>query len=185
MTIVIVILFCLAIVFSIVWYAWACGITPTPTSPKVTQKLLEIAPELKEGLILELGSGWGTLARSLARHYPSCHVQAYEISLIPFLVSKIFQLFGRTPNLQITRLDFFQVSFAKADLIVCYLYPAAMIQLKTKFQRELKPSACVISHTFAVPGWQPYACVKANDLYRTPVYLYSINFFAPRLNDRK
>lgn len=159
----------------IVWYSWRYGITPTPTGYKVKKALLEILPPSFKGNIIELGSGWGTLAFALAHHFPSCQIQAYEISPIPYVVSRCIQKWKHTPHLHFSRQDFFQVPLHKASLIVCYLYPGAMQRLKTKFERELAPGTYVLSHTFAIPGWTPLRCVKVSDLYQTPIYLYQIS----------
>jgi Methyltransferase small domain len=158
----------------IVLYSFIYGITPTPTSPKVKNKLLEMLPELTEQEIVELGSGWGTLAFALARHFPNCQVHAYEISPIPFLVSIILSKWFAFPNLTIKRKDFFHISLKNVALATCYLYPEAMNRLKNKFERELSPEASVMTHTFAIPGWIPIRFERVDDLYLTPIYLYQI-----------
>ncbi len=158
----------------IVWYSWRYGITPTPTGCKVKKALFEILPPSLRGNIIELGSGWGTLAFALAHYFPACQVWAYEISPIPYFVSRCIQKWKHAPHLHFSRQDFFQVSLHNASLVVCYLYPGAMQRLKTKFEQELAPGTYVLSHTFAIPGWMPIHCVKASDLYQTPIYLYQI-----------
>jgi hypothetical protein len=101
-------------------------------------------------------------------------VNAYEISPIPYIISKIISRWLFYSNLHFIREDFFSVPLEDASLVVCYLYSGAMTRLKTKFENELKPDTYVLSHTFAVPGWIPISVVKADDLYRTPIYLYQV-----------
>ncbi len=166
---------CLAAILGLIaWYSWQYGITPTPTSAKVKHKLLSILPKQISGEIAELGSGWGTLAFALARHFPTNQVNAYEISPIPYFISKLIYLVFPYPNLRIKRQDFFDVSLHHVSLVVCYLYPGAMTRLKTKLEGELAPEAYVLSHTFAIPGWTPIRFVRANDLYHTSIYLYQV-----------
>lgn len=167
-------LFLMGIVGIIILYSSLYGITPTPTSAKVTKHLIHMLPQLENVEIVELGSGWGTLAFALARNFPLCRITCYEISPIPYLVSKLIAYWYDFPNLSIKREDFFQVSLKGVSLAVCYLYPDAMVKLKQKFETELSTNAYVISHTFAVPGWVPKRFEKANDLYLTPIYLYKI-----------
>jgi hypothetical protein len=155
-------------------YSWRYGITPTPTSAKVKKQLLQILPKEIKGSIAELGSGWGTLAFALARYFPYNQVHAYEISPIPYYISKVLSCFYSYPNLHIQRRDFFAVSLKNVSLVVCYLYPEAMTRLKAKFEQELRPGTFVLSHTFAVPGWLPIRSERANDLYQTPIYLYQV-----------
>lgn len=160
----------------IVEYSWGFGITPTPTSFKVKRKVFQILPEnLRNGLIFELGSGWGTLAFALAQHFPHHQVYAYEISPVPYFFSKLISIFLSYSNLHIKRKNFFEISLKDADLIVCYLYSEAMSKLKVKFENELHPGAFVLSHTFAIPGWVPIKIICADDLYQTPIYLYQVS----------
>lgn len=169
-------LFYLALVWIlglIVWYSWRYGISPTPTSTTVKREVLKMLPNIK-GNIAELGSGWGTLAFALARHYPKNHVIAYEISPVPYYISKLISRFLSYQNLTFIRQDFFSCNLEQTSLVVCYLYPKAMRQLKEKFEKELPPYSYVLSHTFAIPGWDPIQLVKAKDLYQTPIYLYQI-----------
>lgn len=131
-------------------------------------------PLLNNGEIVDLGSGWGTLVFLLAKHYPHCRITGYEISPIPFLISKMISLCFPFPNVIFKRKDFFEASLKDASLVVCYLYPGAMQKLKEKFERELPNNAYVISHTFAVPGWTPLRIEYVDDLYKTPIYLYRL-----------
>jgi predicted RNA methylase len=155
-------------------YSVYYGITPTPTSSKVRNHIIRILPELTNQKIIELGSGWGTLAFALARHFPTCHVYAYEISPIPYLISQIIAKTIGIKNLTIKRQDFFLVSFKNISLAVCYLYPRAMERLKVKFKNELMPNSYIISHTFAIPKWVPIRMERVGDLYHTPLYLYQM-----------
>lgn len=154
-------------------YSLRYGITPTPTSRRVRKTLFSLLPLIDKGIIVELGSGWGFVAFALARHYPTCQVIAYEISPVPYYFSKGIAFFYPLPNLTITRKDFFLASFRLVSLAVCYLYPGAMEQLKTKFRNELPEGAWVLTHTFALPGSKPHSLKYATDLYNTPVYLYA------------
>lgn len=144
------------------------GISPMPTAPKTKRRLLQALPDEFEGKIVELGSGWATLAAPLANKYPRARVVGYETSPIPYYFSKLH----RAPNLSFERRDFFDVPLSDAGMVICYLYPAAMKRLKDKFANELLPGTVVVSHTFAVPGWVPEKTVQVKDLYNTVIYFY-------------
>ncbi len=142
-----------------------------PTSRKVKEALLRMAPKDLEGTLYDLGSGWGTLVIPLAKRYPQCQVIGVESSPIPYSIS----YFRKNPNnLRLLREDFFAISLENATMIACYLYPGAMLKLRDKFEEELHTGAWVISHTFAVPDWKPLQTVTVNDLYHTKIYLYQI-----------
>ena len=159
-----------AIVGSIVIWTVKNGISPMPTSRKVGRLLLEAIPADLSGGVYDLGSGWGTLALSLAKRLPHCSVVGIESSPIPFWASK--GLAWGQANLFFRREDFFTVPLDGAALVVCYLYPGAMRRLKEKFERELRGGTWVISHTFAIPGWTPWRVAEVSDLYKTRIYIY-------------
>lgn len=161
---------CLSI--SIVVWAIKNGIGPTITSPRQKRCLLASLPEDVKGNVFDLGSGWGTLAISLARRLPGCQVIGYENSPVPYFFSKGLQLLLRFPNLQFSKQDILRVPLHEASLIVCYLYPGAMKKLKPKFEEELRPGTVVITNTFAVPGWNPVNTFFTEDVYRSKIYLY-------------
>ncbi len=167
----------LALLFTlgdVVWYSWRYGISPTPTSPKVQSKILEILPSMNEGVIFELGSGWGTLACAVAKKFPRHRVDGFEISLFPYLFSLGYKKLQGCDRVNFYREDFFEVDLSQGILIICYLYPRAMERLKSKFENELSSGTWVLTHTFAIPGWEPFSTHYAQDLYKTPIYLYQL-----------
>ncbi len=155
-------------------YTWITGISPVPTTPRVADAMLALVPALERGTIYELGSGWGSLAFALARRFPDRPVIGYELSPLPWLVSRARQTLSPQANLVLHRADFWNVSLADASLVCCYLYPDAMTRLRTKFEAELRPGTWVLSNSFTVPDWQPAAARRAYDQYRTEVYLYEV-----------
>lgn len=159
------------LVFTVV-YTFLTGISPVPTNRRVRATLLAALPDRIEGTIFELGSGWGTLAFPLARRYPSCPVEAYELSPAPWVFSRLRGLLTPAPNLTIHRSDFHRASLAHAALVVCYLYPGGMTRLRPKLEAELPAGALVVSNFFAVPGWKPMAVHRADDLEGSQVYVY-------------
>lgn len=160
------------ILFSIVSWTWKNGISPMPTSPKVKKTLIKNLPIDWKGSITELGSGWGTLAFVLAKKYPNCSIRAFENSPIPYILSKCRSFLEPHKNLHILRQNFFDQPLHESSMIVCYLYPGAMIKLKEKFENELKNGTLVISHTFAVPGWSPSKIFEVSDTYHSKIYFY-------------
>lgn len=172
----------LLIAISVIATSLYNGIPPMPTSPKVKTKLLRVLPPLEKGNIFEIGSGWGTLAFSLAKHFPMCSVHAYENSFFPYLFSTHCNKLKSLNNLYFHYQNFFFVSLKEADLIVCYLYPSAMKKLKKKLDNELSANCRILSHTFAIPGWKAEHIYEVNDLYHTKIYLYHFNTANPNLH---
>jgi len=157
---------------SIVFWSLKNGISPMPTSRRAGKQVLSFIPKEAQGVIVDLGSGWGSMAILLAKHLPDCHIVGYETSPIPYAVSCILGYLAKAKNLQFLRKDFFQEDLAKASLVYCYLYPKAMIQLKKKFEVELCPGTIVISNTFAISKGNLVQVADLQDIYHTRIYKY-------------
>ncbi|MDP0562033.1 MAG: hypothetical protein QS721_06775 [Candidatus Endonucleobacter sp. (ex Gigantidas childressi)] len=156
---------------SLIYWSFRLGITPTPTSPSVKKSLLTLIPQQVCGEIHELGSGWGHLLPAIKKQCPNNTLNAHERSPLPRLFSQILTLLFKTP-VNISSQDIFEVDLSKSGLVFCYLYPGAMKKLATHFKSTLPENCWIISHTFRLPGWTPIKTIQANDLYKTPIYLY-------------
>lgn len=144
---------------------------PLPTSVQVWRVMESLLPETVDGAIYDLGSGWGSLTRRLAVRYPAVPVIGIELSPLPWLVSRVWPVFGATaPRYRFG--DFFRHPPVDAGLVVCFLDPAVMARLGPWLGDTLPEGAWVASNYFALPGWHPVAQAVAGDAHRTRVYLY-------------
>ncbi len=164
-----------AILLSVVFWSLRNGISPMPTARKVKRTLLKVLPRDINGPIYELGSGWGTLLEPLYRLYPNQQIIGFETSPVPRWFSKLRLLYLRQDNVRVDKRDFFTQDLGGAGMVVCYLYPGAMARLRPKLAAELKEGTWVVSHTFAIPGWQAWQVYEVNDLYRTKIYAYRVS----------
>lgn len=167
----------LAVFALLLGYTIRTGISPVPTTPRVAAEIFALCPPGSllppaAGGVYELGSGWGNLAMTLAKRFPERAVVGYELSPLPWLVSRLALRLWPRPNLALRRADFMAADLSDATLVVCYLYPGAMRRLREKLERELPAGALVVSNAFPVPGWRPTSVRQAADQYETPVYLY-------------
>jgi hypothetical protein len=149
------------------------GIGPTPSSPRQARCMVECI-EGSPATIIDLGSGWGTLAFLLARTFPSSKVIGIENSPLPYLVACLLKRFSQLRNLEFQRSNFLNSRLPEASVFVCYLFPGAMNRLKAKFESERSDEALLISNTFAVAGWTPEKVIEAKDLYRSKIYSYKV-----------
>ncbi len=160
-------------------YTLISGSPPTPTSGRVRGAMLRLLPRhlpLSEiHLIYDLGSGWGGVAPSLSHLYPNHYVVGIERSPIPWVVSRLSAALRGWTNVSFELGDFMQRDLSDASLVVCYLAGTQMEKLGLKLETELKPGALVLTHTFAIPSWRPVDLIRADDIYRSPVYLYEIS----------
>lgn len=169
------------IVLSLEYYAWKSKVIAAPSVPWMRAAVIRrLEAELKRtGLeapvILELGSGWGTLALAAAKIAPKGAVIGYEISPIPLWSSRVRAFFGRYKNTKFISADLFAEDFSRADVVMTYLTMPHMARLKPKFEAELKPGAIVICNTFHVPDWLPQSEETIqNFVYTLKVFTYVI-----------
>ncbi len=140
-----------------------------PSSRVAKRAIIEALPS-NINSIYDLGSGWGGLVFSLARARPGCRVHGYELSWLPWLYSSILCLGHH--HVKLHRKNFYKISLADADLIVCYLYPGAMKKLETQFAQQLRPGTIVITNTFTLPSWIPLKTIALNDFWKSSIYVY-------------
>lgn len=158
--------FVLLAALSLIYYTFKLGISPMPSHRQVKKCLPRILPECS--MIYELGSGWGGMARFMAKARPNSRVVGFEKSLIPWA----FSLLKTRQNLYFHRRDFFDEKLDRVDCIYVYLFPKAMERLKAKLENEAKEGTIVISYVFAIPGWKPTEVFTLNDLYKSKLYIY-------------
>ena len=158
---------------TIVWYTLKNGMSPMPTGPRIQRAILDVLSRIqRDGVVVELGSGWGTLALGVARKNSDLRVVGFENSPVPYWISRLLCYVMLVPNLAIKRRNFYDMQLPEADVVICYLFSGAMERLREKFETELSADTWVISHTFDVPGWEPERVIEVRDLYRTKVYVY-------------
>ena len=104
--------------FSVVWFALKIGISPMPSSAKAKRAILTASEAAAEGIIIELGSGWGTLIFALARKYPHRRVIGYEISWLPWLYTYLYKSIFRLHHVEIYRQKFLTADLSSASLLV-------------------------------------------------------------------
>ena len=169
-----IILLAIAIIagLSIVWSTLVCGITPMPSSTVAKKAMLALSAETGDGPIYELGSGWGNVLIALARQFPDRKIVGYEISLLPWLTSKLVIKVLGLNNVYVYRKNFLSADLSEASLIVCYLFLDVMEKLEAKLNTESSQLKFVISNNFSLPSHTPIKTIQLNDFYGSPVYLY-------------
>ncbi|TVP52387.1 MAG: hypothetical protein EA349_15940 [Halomonadaceae bacterium] len=167
----------LVVAASILWSTWRYGMSPMPSLGKARQAMLAQVTEPPRGDIVDMGSGWGTLAIPFARRFPHTRVVGYEVSWFPWAVSVLLARVLRLENLHFYRQDFRQADLTGASVLLCYLMAQGMVRVSERLQQDPGAVERVVSHHFALPGWQPSHTHYLADIYATPIYSYSVSNF--------
>ncbi len=158
----------LAVVLFTMAYAAISAAPWVPTKKGDIERLVELA-DLKPGeVVYELGCGDARVLVQLAKKTRIRGV-GIELSILQMLVAKLRAALSRT-DVQIKWRNLFHTNLSQADLVYLFLMPDAYAALRPKFERELKPGACVVTYVWPIPGWQPVSVSKAAG--RCDLYLY-------------
>ncbi|HEU4839354.1 MAG TPA: class I SAM-dependent methyltransferase [Micavibrio sp.] len=170
--------FCL---LSMEYYAHRSRMVAASSVPWMRKAVIKrLNKEVKEmalgaPLILDLGSGWGTLALAAAKACSGATVVGYEISPVPLAFSRLKAWLWGYKHVKFLNVDMFTEDFSKADIVLAYLAMPHMERLRSKFEAELKPGAVVICNTFPVPGWTPACEETVQDfIYKLKVYTFRV-----------
>ena len=121
------------------------------TSKDVSRRLLRLAKVKKGDRFYELGSGEGTTVLVAAKEFGATCV-GIEIDPMRTLISRIRVMFsGKKNAIQIIQKNFFDVDLSPATVVYAYLIPKALMRLKSKFLRELKPGTKIVSYKYKIP----------------------------------
>ncbi len=163
----------LLIALSIVWSTLKTGISPMMSSSKARQAMIAQISMNEKDVLIDLGSGWGTLVIAVAKNYPNKHVIGYELSWFPWLVSMLFKYRLGLDNLTLYRKDFKNADLSSAATLLCYLFPEGMQALEDKLKHDVvNNKITIVSNTFALPSYKPTNVIKLKDFYQTPIYVY-------------
>lgn len=158
---------------SVIYTTTRLGIPPMPSNSPLRNAVLEVVREAGSAeRIVDLGAGWGGLARALALTYPQRRVEGVELSWVPFLVAKLGALLLGPANFHVRQGDFGRERLDSDTIYVCYISPAGMERLAEAIDRSGAERVRVVSAAFALPNRQPEGGVVAGDLMQSPVYYY-------------
>lgn len=142
-----------------------------PSNRPTIQKMLAVA-KIKPGeKVFDLGCGDGRLLVRAEKVFAAKAV-GYEISIFVWSLAQLNRLWWQS-KAKIYRQSFWQIDLKKADIVFCYLLPAAMEKLSPKFKKELQPGARIISAAFHLPDFKPTQTFKKTGKVST-IFVYKI-----------
>ena len=126
-----------------------------PTPPAVVSEMLRLA-ELEEGDVLyDLGSGDGRIPIAAAREYG---IRAVGIEIDDGLLEEAranARAAGVEHLVEFRKQDLFTTDLSEVDTLALYLGPTQNLRLRARIMEQMEPGSRVVSHAFAMGGWQP------------------------------
>lgn len=155
------------------------GISPMPSSGKAHLQVIRFLEQMPASdtprQLVECGSGWGNLAFKLAQRFPDDRITGYELSLLPWLTSRLLAALRRQRNLHFVRASFLKQDLSDADILISYLHPQGMQKLQQQLANDpADHTRQLISIYFALPHHQAVEQQILRDLHRTQVYRYRL-----------
>lgn len=144
------------------------------TPPEIVHKMLELANVQPNDVVYDLGSGDGRIVIAAAQDF-GAHAVGVELdSRLYELSEKRIQELGLSNRARIIHDDMFKVSVRDATVVTLYLLTFVNTMLRPKLETELRPGARVISHDFAIAGWEPTQTIEviSSDGVSHKLYLY-------------
>jgi cyclopropane fatty-acyl-phospholipid synthase-like methyltransferase len=164
----------MGIVFFVLFSLAYAGLSAAPWVPlsnKEIRRMLSLAGVKPGEKVYDLGSGDGRILIIAAREF-GAETVGYEISILPYIISKIRIAFARLQDkIKINFSSFYKTDLSEADVITVFLLPEAMKKLSPIFRKGLKPGARIVSYAFAMKDWEPMKVDKP-DPKTMAIYLY-------------
>lgn len=144
-----------------------------PSHGKVKEAIIEEAASILQNsdnkIVMDLGSGWGTLLLPLARKFPQHKFIGIERGFMPYYVSKWRA--HKLSNLTFCRQNFFDTDISEVDVVFVFLLSSTMEKLTLKIKKEMKPKSTVIANRFPMKNEEPSKKVSLGSDYYT-YYVY-------------
>ena len=147
-----------------------------PTPQTVVDQMLTLA-KIKPGeMVFDLGCGDGRIVITAAQQF---HARSVGIELRRDIyekaLAKVASL-GLADQVKIVHGDALHYDLSQADVVTLYLLTSSNERLKPILEKQLKPSARVVSHDFEIQGWKPTTVQKVvSDGRNHSIFVYTMN----------
>jgi ubiquinone/menaquinone biosynthesis C-methylase UbiE len=147
-----------------------------PSPQLVVERMLEAA-QIKPGeTVYDLGSGDGRIVITAARMFKANAV-GIEISdvLCKSTLKKVAAL-HLDSQVKIVHGNALKVDLSPADVVTIYLLTSSNARLRPILEKELKPTARVVSLNFGMPGWKASRSETVHaDRQTHTIYVYEMS----------
>ena len=161
----------MVVILSTFAYGAIKGAPYIPTRKNDVTAFIKLANIKPGDRFIDMGSGDGRLLFTGARL--GAIATGYEISLIPYIISKLKLLFfSKKKFVKIHYSDFWNKDLGGANIVYCFLMPKFYDKLKAKLTKELKPGTKVIAYVWPIPDWEITAEERSTNSHM--LYLYTM-----------
>jgi SAM-dependent methyltransferase len=141
-----------------------------PSPQEVVDKMIAVAGVKKGDVVYDMGSGDGRIVIAAAKK--GARAVGFEIDGDLVKESRENIRKAGVQNLaEIRHQDILTVDFSPATVVTMYLLPDVNLKLKPNLQKQLKPGARIVSHSFDMGDWKPDRVEQVDG--RT-IYLWTI-----------
>jgi SAM-dependent methyltransferase len=130
--------------------------TPYVATPyPVVRAMLRLARVKKSDTVYDLGCGDGRILIEAAKSYGAHGVGIDNNPERIREAEEIARREGVSELLSFRIGDLYDINLQDATLVTLYLLPEVNLKLRPKLQKQLRPGARVVSHTFDMGDWKP------------------------------
>lgn len=125
-----------------------------PTPPDVVSAMLKLANPHKGDVLYDLGCGDGRIVVAAAKQYG---LHAVGVDINPERIKEANENAAREGVANLVKFqvgDLYEADLKGASIVTLYLLPDVNLKLRPKLQRELKPGARIVSHSFDMGDWK-------------------------------
>jgi len=107
----------------------------------------------------DLGAGTGRTMIMASREF-GLKTSGFELSPILYFWAWLNIHLHGAKNCRLFCHNFYNHDFSQEEVVFCFLTPSALVRLKPKLEKELRPGTLVISYSFSFPQWEPLKIIK-------------------------
>lgn len=143
-----------------------------PTPNDVVERMLELAQVTSSDLVYDLGCGDGRILIAAATKYGA---RGFGFDIEPYRVNESHsnaKAAGVDYLVTFSLQDAMTVDLSPATVVMLYVVQWAMEKLGPMIKSQVKPGTRVVSHSFAMDGWEPVKTETFTDASGTVRTLY-------------
>jgi ubiquinone/menaquinone biosynthesis C-methylase UbiE len=147
-----------------------------PSPQLVVERMLEAAQIRPGETLYDLGSGDGRIVITAARMFKANAVGIEISDVLCKSTAKKVAALHLDSQVKIVHANALKVDLSPADVVTLYLLTSSNARLKPILEKDLKPSARVVSLNFGMPGWKAARVETVHaDRQTHTIYVYEMS----------